>query len=263
MGFFSSVLKTIAPIAGTAIGTAIGGPAGGAIGGKIGGGLGSAFDAREDARAEQTLYNDTFDQQRALSEQSNAQRIAAAQKQMDFQERMSNTSHQREVKDLYAAGLNPILSAGGGGASTPGGAMAAIADTATPAASSALARSRRLAELKTMSAQVDRTQAEAKNAKDQNANIAKQGEVLKAQVADLQQSAALKNSAQNLNDVKTVHEQEKTFQTVLETELRRYARQGLINEEAVEKLLGEEARTANKGGKALSLIIQLLRSGKK
>jgi tripartite-type tricarboxylate transporter receptor subunit TctC len=50
----------------------------------------------------------------------------AAKKQMGFQAHMSNTAYQRAMSDMREAGLNPILAAKQGGASTPAGAMANI-----------------------------------------------------------------------------------------------------------------------------------------
>lgn len=49
---------------------------------------------------------------------------ASADKQMAFQERMSNSSYQRAMKDMEAAGLNPMLAFSQGGASTPSGSSA-------------------------------------------------------------------------------------------------------------------------------------------
>lgn len=66
-------------------------------------------------------YSDIIARQTAANNSWSAEQ---AQKQMEFQERMSSTAHQREVADLQAAGLNPVLSASHSGAQAMSGASA-------------------------------------------------------------------------------------------------------------------------------------------
>lgn len=115
-----------------------------------------------------------------ISAASNAKQ---AELNRQFQERMSNTSHQRQVADMRAAGINPMLSGmKGAGASTPGGAQATMPDLSgigSRAATSAAGYQQRRAQRE----QTDLFIEEAKNKKDHQEYIRNDPDLYIAQMA--------------------------------------------------------------------------------
>lgn len=78
----------------------------------------------------------------------NKQSQGLAREQMRFQAGMSNTSYQRAMADMKAAGLNPILAYQQGGASTPSGASGDVGNIST----AALHGARQVAEMRNLAA---------------------------------------------------------------------------------------------------------------
>lgn len=118
MGLFGAV--------GTVVGGFFGGPAGAAIGGSIGGAI---DDDQSNSKANKLS--------KRRANQANA-----------FSEYMSSTAHQREVKDLRAAGLNPILSVNKG-APMANGVNATVFRTGAEHQSVGLATAREVTEQNT------------------------------------------------------------------------------------------------------------------
>lgn len=79
------------------------------------GGIASYFGQKETNEANTANQNS-----------ANEVNIMLARENRDWQERMANTAHEREIADLRKAGLNPILAANKGGAPTPSGGAANV-----------------------------------------------------------------------------------------------------------------------------------------
>lgn len=115
---------------------------------------------------------------------TNRSNARMAQRQMDFQRDMSNTSYQRSREDMIRAGINPAMMSHTGGASSPSGASAVLGNAVEGGVSSAQSARRVASEVRNAAsmtaASTDKMKAEADESRTRAA-------VAKAQVGLIQE----------------------------------------------------------------------------
>jgi len=119
---------------------------------------------------------------------ANRETRASTGRQIAFQERMSNTAHQRQMADLKKAGINPMLSAKLGGASSPAGSSYQASNVGAAAVEGygkVSSAKQAQAQTKQIEAQTQFTKQQTKNAIQQNKNLKQAYKVAVQQVKNM------------------------------------------------------------------------------
>lgn len=172
-----------------------------------------------------SLYS--ADSSRAGQESANATNMAIAEMNNRTMVELANTAHQREVKDLIAAGLNPVLSVDGAGAPVPALTSAKVENAQKNNIGSAIhegfsAKSQRDA----VEQQKELNEANIKVADAQAKNLDVQNQKLKAEIDETKAKTYKTFSDADMpGSVGTVGRNLKTFFGSREAPVSRYQRQ--------------------------------------
>lgn len=124
---------------------------------------------------------------------ANDESKASSKRMMAFQERMSSSAHQRQMADMRLAGLNPILSAGGG-ASSPSGSSYVAQNVAEGTASNALNMVRLKEEVNSIRAAVSKANADAAVAREMEKTQQGVQELNRAQIRETNARASVEEA---------------------------------------------------------------------
>lgn len=169
---------------------------------------------------------------------TNAMSAEEAQRNRDFTERLSSTAHQREVVDLRAAGLNPILSVNHSGSSTPGGSQASFV---SPGVGTAEARNsaRRLNEVESARLRLETALNEA-----QLQNMESQ-RMLNEQLTNESRNKANKASAEAMSAAYDAQTKDAYLQYKFPLEVQNILKQGkLIDSQGIRELSQARSNSA-------------------
>lgn len=180
--------------------------------------LGEAMRQASDVASSNSALSQSFARE-MMDYQTNSNQYAmdwsAAQAKAtrDWQEEMSNTSHQREVKDLMAAGLNPILSANQGATTPTGSTGQAYASSGDQGS----------VDTSTIASIMNTAMNSATTLKSMDISQEMQREKLAAELTMNHVSSDAMISAANTNAAASIYGSDKSFEAAIQGQKNSYA----------------------------------------